>query len=518
MRKSCKLIVFVFYFLPIFLAVNAIADGGGKLILGYSYLDEMGNQSVSFSSFNKYEGISLSLEEFRYRSDNGLQLDADLRRITLNNRNIRLNLRQSRLFGISLTNNQYRRVYNFDGSDFTRRHRTGASAWIAPLKYIKISANGYFSGESGRTNNYFDPGIIPSPVPIDFENHTFDIGIRYNRQNRMLLAEYFGGKFANKNDGNRDQTRNRIKFVGLLALPKIDWVILSGGFLHFENKYDATDFKIRSNRSWGGLLLNLPENFSVNYHFIFDRTNSDSDFASTDNLSHALYISHIFQSKGGLTAGYQNDINDDFSDEVNSDSYYLSGWLRPNNRLEFKGEYGSRIEKMTGGYRLLGHEDRQKFAVSGKYQIPDIGAISLGFDGHRRNNEIIGSEYDFDRLSASGSLHTPIGVISGGYSYSLGEYENDEQTFDFSNSSFSADLSLKEYHGLVLSFGAVYYRSLRDIDTESFNLKFKALYGFSPNYGVEIVYDVDNFDDFMERDQYYTSNIIEINLIKNILF
>ena len=252
MLKIYKLILAPFCLLLVILATNVMASGDGKITVGYTYEDETGNQSVHNSSFNKYEGLGISLENFRYMFNNGLQLDADLKRITLNNRDLRLNLRKSRLFGLSLTNNQYRRVYNYDGSDFTRRHRTDVSLWATPHKYFKVYANGNFSSESGRMNSFFDPGYVATSVPIDYNSFTFEFGARYNQHGRMLSAEYFGGTFTDNNNATRDRIRNRVKFYGIMPVPNYEWAILSGGFYHFQNKYDISQFKVSSNRSWGG--------------------------------------------------------------------------------------------------------------------------------------------------------------------------------------------------------------------------------------------------------------------------
>jgi len=75
-----------------------------------------------------------------------------------------------------------------------------------------------------------------------------------------------------------------------------------------------------------------------------------------------------------------------------------------------------------------------------------------------------------------------------------------------------------EYISFTPGLGVTYYRSQRDLDVESFILRFKLAYGFYSGYRIEIKYDVHNFDDFLFLDRYYTANIVEINLIKNISF
>ena len=391
MHRIIKPILILFMFLSMLLAANASASGKGKIKLGYTFEDETGNQAVQHSSFNIYEGVGIALEDFLYRFENGYRLSADIERITLNNRDINLNLRKSGLLGLTFRNNQYRRIYNFDGSDFTRRRGTQASIWYFPHENVKVYANGNFSSESGRLNRQFDPGFIVTSIPVDYNSNTHELGIRYNKHGRMVSAEYFGGMFSDNNNDSRDRKRSRIKFYAISPIPNFEWAILSGGFQHFQNKYDLSEYKLSSNKSWGGLRLNLQRDFFVNYHFIFDRTGSDSDFVATDNLSHALCLTRLIQGKARFTLGYQNDINDDYTGEVNSDTYYLSAWLKPVRQFELKGEYGNRIEKLTDGFRLLGHEDRQRFNIGANYKLYDIGSVSLRFDRRNRKNERLNS-------------------------------------------------------------------------------------------------------------------------------
>jgi hypothetical protein len=47
---------------------------------------------------------------------------------------------------------------------------------------------------------------------------------------------------------------------------------------------------------------------------------------------------------------------------------------------------------------------------------------------------------------------------------------------------------------------------------------FTGSYRFRGTQRAEITYRVFNFDDFLALDQYYTENIVEINLIKSFSF
>jgi len=515
-----KLILIAIFSLLLCTSGVAIAgNGSGNVKIGYTAIDEEGNLSANQSTYNQYEGFGLSFEKFRYGFDNGMRLNADLQRITLNNRNMNLGFYKSGLFGVRLFNNQYRRIYDFDGNSYIRRHRTGTSVWFYPHKYIKLFGGGDFVGRSGTVAELFDAAGAALPEEVDYSQQCYNFGIRVNYEGSMIQAEYRTAGYTDNLNSDRDQSRDRVRLNGILPVPKYEWAILTGGFQHFETSYDATEFGISSNKAWGGARLNLPRHFEFNYFFVFDRTSSDSDYVATDNISNAVYLSHTWPELAGLTVGYQHDINDDFEDEVKANSMYFSGWLRPSDPFEFRGEFGFRSESVEDGSRLFGDEDRNRFKISGKYTNPDYGSVMVKFENKSRKNDQIGSEADFSRISID-KVITAIDYadLSGGYSYSQGEYTNSEQEFEYNDHLLYGDITFDEYKGFTAGFGAVYYRSKRDLDVEHFTLRFSGDYRFMEDYLFSVVYNVHNFDDFLVRDQYYTANIVEISITKILSF
>jgi hypothetical protein len=493
--------------------------GSGQFKLGYIFLDEEGSQAVNQATFNQYDGFAVSVERFRYMFDSGIRIKADLKNISLNNRNLNLGLERSGLFGIRLHNDQYRRAYDFDGASFTRRHRTGASLWLIPHRFIKFFGGGEYIGKTGKMEALFDLGNTSPPIDVDYDQVCYNAGFRINYLGRMFQAEYRAGNFDDNKHRDRDRSRYRIRLIGMGTVPRYEWIMLSGGFQHFETKFDESEFKISSNSVWGTAAIELPENFALKYHGRFDRTSSDSDVVATDNLAHAFYLSRSWPGLARLTAGYQHDINDDFEDAVSANSAYFSGWLKPVPQLEFRGEFGLRAETVDEGSRLLGDEDRTRFRLSAIYSSPAAGSINLKFENKRRKNDQLGSEANFSRISIDRTMTVVKYVgFSGGYAFATGDYKNNEQEFKFDSHVLYADLTSKEYRNLTAGFGAVYCRSKRDLDVESFTLRFSAMYQFMREYAVEAFYNIHNFDDYLIIDRYYTANIVEINIKKSISF
>jgi len=501
-------------------AAGALANSGeGTVKVGYTFMDEEGNQSVQHSTFNQYDGFGLSLERFRYRFDNGIRLSADLQRVTLNNRNMSLAVEKFGLFGLRVFNHQYRRTYNYSGSSYTRRHRTGASFWVIPHQYVTVFGGGAYVGKSGKQSDLFDLNQPEVPVKVDYNQAEYNAGLRVNFRGRMFQAEYRGAKFTDNEKPMRDQSRFKIRTIAIASVPNYEWLIFSGGFQHFETRYKETDYKISANTVWGGATAKLPKHFSLRYSFYFDRAGSDSDLVATDNLSHAVYLTHIWPGRAGLTGGYQHDVNDDFEDSFKADAGYFSGWFKPGGGFELRAEHGFRREEVDEGARLLGNEDRNHFKASVRYKKMAYGSAVLKFDSKNRENSQLGSEVDFMRVALDGSLEIKeYGTVSAGCAYASGEYENDEQAFEFGDHLVHADITSREYYDVTAGFGAVYYRSKKDLDVESFTLRFSAAYRFKEDYMLEVNYNVSNFDNFQIWDEYYTANIVEVNIIKSISF
>ncbi len=515
-----KIISQAIFMILLIISVSAFGGTGrGEVKAGYTFIDETGNRAVNHSTFNLYEGLNLSLEKFGYNFDNGIRMTADLKRITLNNRNLSIGAGKSGLFGLHLNNNQYRRIYNSEGSGFTRRHTTSGSFYVYPHRYIKIFGGGSYIGRSGKTVDLMSLGNPMVGTAVDYVQKQAYGGAQINYRGSMLNAEYGGIDYVNHKNSNLDQSRSWVKLLSIASIPEYEWVVLSAGYRHYQTEYLHKDIAISSNKVHAGTRLRLPQNFTLSYNFIFDRTASDSDKIATDNIGHTFYVSHLWPTLAGLTVGYQYNTTDDYEDIVKSNAYFFSGWLKPAAMFEFRGEYGFRAEEVDEGSRFVGDEDRNRFKISGKYRNPDYGSIRLKFETKTRTNDQLGSKLKFSRTAVDADIAIPdYGQISAGYSYSMGDYTDIEETFKFRDHQVYADLISREYYNLTGGAGIVYYRSRRDLDIESINLNFSISYRFLEINRLELNYNADNFDDFLVNDLYYTSNIVEINLIRNLSF
>jgi hypothetical protein len=398
----------IFILLMTYSVVSA-QGGSGDLKIGYIYIDEEGNRSISQSSFNYYDGASISVENFHYRFKNGLRIRSSLQNINLDNRNLSFGLGKPGRFGVDINTNRYRRVYDFEGDSQTKRDMTGGNIWFNPSRYLKVYALGSFNS------------------------------VKY--EGRMFQAEYNTISYTDNLDESKNQSRKRVRLFGHFPVPDYEWLTLSGSLEKFETEYDDTGFKLESTTARGSVTSELVRYLSATYVSYFTRAGSDRDFVETDNLAHLIYISYNPPQKFGLTAGYQYDINDDYADVVKADSYYLSGRLKPFEGIELNAVYGIRAEEVDEGARLVGDEDRARFKIQGKYHKPDIGSVKIGVESRSRINDKLDSEADFNRYFVQSNLNSlEYFIVSGGYSYSRGDYDNAGADFEFESQQVNLNI------------------------------------------------------------------------------
>ena len=522
--------------LLLLVSVASGQSGSGDLRFGYVFLDRAGNESVYQPSFNLYQGVAVSLDNFRYLFKNGLQVNADLMNASLKNRNLRLGLTKPGLFGADFANNQYRRVYDFNGANFTRRNQTGVNLWGYPVKYVRLYSSGHFINNSGEITDLFQEDIINIPTRVDYDQMDYTFGARFNYRGRMLESSYKLVDYSDAINELNDQKRDQVRADALLPVPRFEWLILSGGFRWFRTEYDKRDLKLTSTTVRGGALLTPPErlgalhDFSLNYMFFFNRAGSDLDLVKTDNLSQAVYATYSRPRSFGLTAGYQVDVNDDFDKEINANSYYGAGWIYPAERLEVRGEVGFRAEEVDEGTRIFGDVDRSRYKFSGKYRVS--AGTSFGFKLENRMRKFdrpdVGIPGDPPAPDTKVNFSQVTGIVdhklfdridlAAGYTFSKGDYTDTQQKFKFSDHSLRFNAGLAEYRNFTLGAGVIFYKSQRDLDVETSNLWFSGGYKLRSGIRVEAKYNVYNFDNFLADDQYFTENIVELNLIKSMSF
>jgi len=505
-------------------ALHASSAFRGDVRLSGVIVDDEGNRGVYQPTYNIYEGVGVSLENLAYRWDNGIRLYGNLRNITMNNRNLALGVSKSGLFGVSFRNNQYRRVYSFDGDKFTRRNQTYANAWFQPHKYIKVFGGFGRTNKHGDIVEWFDPAAENPANMIDYNHTYYNMGLTAGHDRSFATFEYRTSDFTdNATPDINDRTSKRFRIVATTMMPKYQNLSLNGGFQHYENRIDGRSDTLTANTAWAGARVYYKGGWSLRYSFIWDRARRTDDLVATDNLSHAVFGDKTFKGVGGITVGYRHRVNDDVRNDLRSNGFLVSGWVMPTPDFTLRAGYGTDSKEVEAGHPLVGKEDRTRGWGSAKYRFSSgliNGTIRLKVEDKSIENDDIGSTADYAKVSSDLSLvHSTYGDLSAGYSYFKGKYENDAGLYEFEEHVISGDLMSAAYHNARAGFGGTYMRSRLDVDVESFTVRFKANYEFMPRHTIEFKYAAYNFDDFNDLSplytRYYTSNVYEISLVKS---
>ncbi|MDH3890280.1 MAG: hypothetical protein OEV49_04285 [candidate division Zixibacteria bacterium] len=492
-------------------------EGGGSIKAGYIYIDEEGNRGVNHETYNSYEGLGISFENWRYRVNNSITLRADLRNLTLNNRNLRLSASKPGRFNISLNNNQYRRSYDFDGLQFTRRRSTGMKISVQPYREITLF------GGFGRSDKHGNSAVLLSPVAdtvyhsTDYEHSKWNLGALAALPYGFARLEYRSSSFDDRLISNGDRKAAGINLDAHIRVPNYSWLDLSGGYYHRTDEYESSGLELKTNQGWGGFKLHLPKLHQVEYRLLFARTRHTGENSETDNVVNTLAVGKAIKGYGGVRIGYENRISDDLVDRTVSHGLLIKAWYDYQRRLFIKASLATRKKQVKTGATLLGDEDLTRHRVTAQYRSAAWGDIRAQWQGRFRTNDDLNSQVDYQSISLNANLkRSEYGRVAIAYSYYMGKYENTDLNtgFEFADNVISATLYPRSYRKTNAYIGGSYYRSRRDLDTEKFSLNFGVTYGFLKDHELEIKYNVFNFDDYLARSAYYTANIVEINVKK----
>lgn len=505
--------------LMLLMTVTALGSGGqGEVKVGYVFTDEEGNLGVNQETYNTYEGPAVSLNNFNYLTDAGFSIGADLTNITLNNRNLRFSAGKSGLFQVTAINNQYRRTYDFEGTQFTRRSYSAVQAHFTPIRHLKVFGGFNYTDKHGKNYEIVGPVADTFTYRTDYEHTVYNVGAQGFCPYGNLRLEFRRFDFFDDVDFTRDRKADAFDLNFFSNIPKYHWITLAAGYHHrLDKMYDYT-VDLKTNQVWGATKIYLPQKLVFDYRLLYGKTTQTAANVLTKNWVHTVTVGKAWARKGGLRVGYESRLADNDIDRTESDGFLGSAWYQV-SRLRFKGQFATRSKEVTTGSTLVGDEDYSRYLLSALYTSDKWGNMGVRYESRVRKNDDINSIVDYSVLCTQLNLvEKNYGQLSFSYSYYLGKYENrsDMLSYEFADNVLTAEIMPNHYRGWDLSLGATYYRSHRDQDIEKFAFNAGLSYEFLAGHHIEGKYNVFSYDDFLVRDNYYTGNIVEINIIKDL--
>lgn len=503
---------------------SAADKGTGSVKIGYTIVDDTGSLALNQETYNTYQGVAVSLLDWRYGFDNGVALSADLNNITLNNRNLRASAYKPGLFSVSFNNDQYRRFYDFNGTKFTRRATTGMQLSFQPHRLAKFFAGFGTTSKHGNSFEVLAPIFDTVVASTDYTNTNFNIGALVGERRASLRLDYRHFNFNDKTPMNADRKADNFGATATVLVPRHEWIVLTGGVDYRKDKDELRPSYLETDQYWGSARLMLPWQIIADYRILYAIAKHQDTVGqkfSTDHIVHTVTAGRNWTRYGGLRVGWEYRLVDNFIDETASSGFLANAWLKPINRIYLHGVMATRRNTVEEGVTLLGDEDLTRHEVSARYTQPEWGDFTAQWQGRIRKNPDIKSRVDYRALTAQLNVERKAyGRLSFVWTYYKGQYRNESDNigFEFGDHVLSGSIHPRSWRNFDVDFGVTYYRSRRDLDIEKSNLNFGVMYTFLKNHHAEVRYNVYNYDDFLLNNQYYTANIVEINIIKDLSF
>jgi hypothetical protein len=509
--------LFLVITLVVSFAVPAACDeGGGRLRLGYIYTDEEGNLAVNQETFNLYDGFAASLENARFMFDNGVNLRADLRNVSLDNRNLNFSASKAKLFSVSFHHDQYRRIYGSSGAYSTDRKSTSGGVSISPIKNLTLFGGYNRTDKEGENLLVFEQVSDPVKLVSDYSYTSSNIGAQGFYKRRGARIEFRQFDFTDNTPMGLDREANSFRASAGTPVPKYERGILSAGYYYRLDKLSENGLELKTNQAWGAAKAYLPEQFTINYRFVFARTLHDENELETDNFLNTISVGKRWKRQGGVRVGYENRIADDLIDRSESHGFLFSGWYNYINRLFVKASCSTRDKEVVAGSTVLGDEDYTQHQILARYTGERWGRLSARVQSRVRENKDIGSRADYTSFSTGLQLdRDKYGRLSITYAYYLGQYENRSGEFELADHVVTGTITPVTYRKASASVGGTYYRSRRDLDVEKSNLHFGISYQLPEEFLLNATYRVYNHDDFDQIDAFYTGNVLEVSIAKD---
>lgn len=504
--------------LSVFSVFTAVANEyQGTVRAGYIYTDIEGNQGVHQPTFNLYDGVAFSLEQFRYQWANGRKLTASLYNPFLDNRRLKLGFSEPGRGGLNFNHSAYRRTYDFKGDNSTRRQTSSGSIWLRPMKQVKLFGGFEVIDKNGKTVDFIEPELGNPLNTTDYTRRDIHGGMEVKYRGSYGRVEYRLADFNDDYNTVNDRRSKRLRATFYSPIPNYEQFALSGGFQHFTNHFLNRSDTLSANTVWGAVKYSHRLGYHVRYSFMFDRTHRTRDLTASDNIVHAVHFGKTWRGRGGITLGYGTRVNDDARVQRSSDEYSLAGWIRPIQALLIRGSMEVENDVIDSGRTLTGDRDRARNRLSAKYTIGTT-SLRLAIEGRQRDNDDIGSSTEFLRFSSDLSVsHGKYGFLSASGSYGTGNYDNAAGQFEYTENTFSGAFMSREHRRMQVGFKGTYYRAERDVDLESFSVEFTGRYGIFDRTRLELVYSAHNFDNLddpaVTYQQYYTANVVTVVVV-----
>jgi hypothetical protein len=163
--------------------------------------------------------------------------------------------------------------------------------------------------------------------------------------------------------------------------------------------------------------------------------------------------------------------------------------------------------------------DLEAYQVRTRLEVRPVERLVLGGGYAEREREF--TDIDVEARGRVSSAFFRITAprwtaVSGDYSYSTDRYADRAGRFATRSHIVTGRVELNRIEDVRLAAGVTYLQIGRDLDIEKSMVSVEAAYTLLRDYHVEAQYNVYNYDDYVLVNRYYTANLVQVRLSRDL--
>jgi hypothetical protein len=485
----------------------------GTVKVGGIILDEEGDRSAVQETYDVYDGFAVSQVRMNGLFNGGNSFLLDVRDVNLDSRQGSFVYRIPQRLRLSAAYDQHRHVFDparavtSDRRDFNVGAEVTAGRWFGA------------SGSFGRLTREGDrlpfPTGTESVLGARYDNALTvgQIAVHGQKDRRGAALSYRISDFRNELDALGDRTGHVVSarvFTPDFFYDK--WTHMLRGAYGVRQLPDRDVDYTFANVQYTGIVEPAAA-WQLRYNFEGNRVDHETTGLKTDRFVNTLDAVY-FYPRGRILAGYGHEINDDDRSLTSYHSWRAGVTYRRGSRIGVKLDYAGRVKNDQEDLTLL--KDVEASRIRGSLQFQPMDRLDVGGSYTKRQRELpdIDVKVDGDVATGFGRYEIrPWGSIAIDYSYANDEYRDLAGRFDSESHFVTGRAELTRIKNLRLAGGGTYMDIGRDLDIEKSSAFVEASYKVRGGYGLEVRYNVYNYDDYILIDRYYTANVVRINLV-----
>lgn len=500
--------------LVVTLIASAAMAGGldGTVKLGGIFLDEEGDFSAVQETYNIYDGFAISQIHLLGTPNPRNYFMLDLSDINLDSRKGHFVYRMPGTLKLTGDFLQHRQVFSQDRAVTSSRKNWDVGAQYNPMKWLSLS--GFVSQDVRDGDRLSFPVGTQSVLGTEYDNSllTGQLTADFHSARRGGSISYRGSSFEDKLNETADRTGQVVSARLYAPAPFYEkWTsLVRGAYGKSEHSSSGLDYTL-TNFQYTGIVEPLSA-LQFKYRFDANRIDNESTDLQTDRFQNDFDVT-VFQPQWRLGAGYGYEMNDDDRSLTSYHSWRVGGAFHHRNIVNIKADYAGRVKTDTEELTLL--KDIEAFKVRAKLDVRPIPDFVLGGGYSKREREFpdIAVKSEGDVVNAFGRYEYPgWGNISADYTYSDDAYKDLAGRFDTYGNTVTGRVEFERIKNVRLAGGATFLNVLGDLDIEKSMMFAEGSWSPIPNYHIEVMYNIYNYDDYILIDRYYTANVVRINL------